>query len=75
MSARREEQAYNDGRLAFAHGHDATACARRSPEQRAAWLRGWEAERAQRRVREATPEEIEASRERVRKLKEWAQTL
>lgn len=41
----REEQAFNDGRMAFRAGRQCDGGARRSKEQRAAWRAGYEHER------------------------------
>jgi hypothetical protein len=72
---RREHQAFNDGKLAFADGKPMSSCSRRSPEQRAAWRAGYEEERRQATAAKATPEELSTARDRVRQLSAWAQTL
>ncbi len=41
----REEQAFNDGRMAYREGRECNGGSRRSPEQRAAWTEGFEHER------------------------------
>lgn len=41
----REEQAFNDGRMAYREGRECNGGSRRSPDQRAAWLEGYEHER------------------------------
>lgn len=72
---RREEQAYNDGKMAFADGRPLSFCSRRSPDQRAAWLKGFEDERRLRASMAATPEQLAEARAALGKLKDWAKSL
>lgn len=71
----REEQAYNDGRLAFREGKSFAECGRRSAEQRAAWQRGFEFERGLATAEKASPAQLDEARRVVGKLKEWAKML
>lgn len=75
MSKRREEQAWNDGRLAYRYGHDVASCTRKNPAQRAKWLEGFEHERRLDVAAKATPEQRAEANDVARRLKEWAKTL
>lgn len=69
---RREEQAFNDGKVAFAQGASIDSNPRRSPEQREAWRNGYEDERRRRLAAIATPAQREEARSVVQRLKDWA---
>jgi hypothetical protein len=71
----REAQAETDGKLAFASGKPASSCSRRCPEQRAAWMRGYEAERRLHVASTATPEQLAESSAVIGRLKDFAATL
>lgn len=75
MSARREEQAFNDGRLAYRYGKGMESCGRRSAEQRAKWLEGYEHERRLDRAAEATDEQRAEAASVLQRLKDFAATL
>ena len=69
------DQAFNDGRLAFRAGTQMEQCPRRGRLQRAAWLRGFEEERARATAEKATPEQREEARRVAGKLRDFLQTL
>lgn len=72
---RREEQAFNDGRLAYRAGRDLTSCSRKAGPQRAKWLEGYEHERRLDIAAGATDEQRAEAASVAQRLKEWAQTL
>ena len=67
----REEQAFNDGRVAFREGRASDGGTRRSKDQRAAWRRGYEHEARLDLAAKTTPERLAESRAVVGKLKAW----
>ncbi len=71
----REEQAYNDGRMAYRERGDVAACPRRSGPQRAAWMRGFERERQMDRGTKATPEQRQESSEVIKRLRDFVEGL
>jgi hypothetical protein len=72
---RREEQSWNDGRLAFSDGTAIDKCPRKSPGQRKQWRAGFEHERRLALAEKITPEQRAESAAVAAKLKAFASTL
>lgn len=70
---RRQEQAFNDGKLAFSTGKSIDSNPRQSPEQRKAWRDGFEEARRMKRAETLTPQQREEGIRVVRSLKAWAE--
>ena len=68
---RREEQAYNDGRLAFRAGKGFGQYTRRSLPQRDAWRQGYEHERRLDLADKITPAQEQEALRTVARLKAW----
>lgn len=75
MSARREEQAFNDGRNAYRERKDIGTNPRKSPDQRTAWRNGYEHERRLDLAEAVTPEQREEAATVAKRLKDWAKEL
>lgn len=72
---RREQQAFNDGKVAFSNGLFRGQCKRTNRAQRDAWKAGWDEGQKLAVSARATPDQAEESRMVLAKLKEWAKTL
>ena len=68
---KREEQAFNEGRNAFARGEELVHCKRRSGHLRVMWRRGFEEERKIRQAVVMTDEQIAEARNTRAKLLDW----
>jgi hypothetical protein len=73
MSTMRQEQAFNDGRMAFRERKRLEDNHRRNPQQRQAWIAGFEHERRIDLGTKVTPEERATTERVASKLKDWAQ--
>jgi ribosome modulation factor len=72
---RREDQAFNDGKNACRTGAKPESCTRRNPEQRAAWLRGFEEQRRFQTAAQATDEQRDESRRVIDRLKAYMSAI
>lgn len=72
---RREEQAFNDGKIGYSRGLLRGQHGRKNSEQIAAWKAGWDDAQRLAVAARATPEQAEESRRILAALKEFTKTL
>jgi ribosome modulation factor len=72
---RREEQAFNDGKNACREGASTESCTRRNPEQRAAWMRGFEEQRRWKTSQQASDAQRAESRRVLSALKDAVRAI
>lgn len=71
--SRQEQQAWNDGRIAYRQG--VMVCPRKSPEMRKAWRDGWDHEQRLNVAEKATEAQLAEGRSVLARLKEAVSNL